>query len=50
LWQEIAYLSYHMHWSLRSVLDLEHADRIRLVKEVAALNQRAMEQIGGVLG
>jgi len=47
LWQEIAYLSYHLHWSLESVLDLEHGDRIRLLREIASLNRRAWEGISG---
>jgi len=37
-----------MHWGLGAVLDLEHGDRLRLLKEVAALNERAMEGIGGM--
>ena len=36
LWQEIAYLAYHLHWDLDRLLDLEHGDRIRLLEEVAA--------------
>jgi len=43
LWQEIAYLSYHLHWSLDDLLDLEHMDRVRLVRAVVSLNQRAWE-------
>ena len=30
LWDEIAYLAYHLHWDLDRLLDLEHADRARL--------------------
>jgi hypothetical protein len=36
-----------MHWDLGVVLDLEHGDRLRLLKEVASLNERALEGIGG---
>ena len=43
LWQEIVYLAYHLHWPLDDLLDLEHADRARLVRGVAALNARAWE-------
>ena len=43
LWQEIAYLGYHLHWSLDDLLDLEHMDRVRLVRAVVSLNQRAWE-------
>ena len=45
LWQEIVYLAYHLHWPLDDLLDLEHADRARLVRGVAALNARAWEAV-----
>jgi hypothetical protein len=45
LWDEIAYLAYHLHWDLDSLLDLEHADRVRLVEAVADLNRRAWEEV-----
>jgi hypothetical protein len=43
LWQEIVYLAYHLHWPLEDLLDLEHDDRTRLVRGVAALNARMWE-------
>jgi len=43
LWQEIVYLAYHLHWPIDDLLDLEHADRARLVRGVVALNARAAE-------
>lgn len=45
LWEEIAYLAYHLHWDLETLLDLEHADRTRLVRQVANLNQRAWDGV-----
>ena len=45
LWQEIAYLAYHLHWNMDDLLDLEHADRARLVRAVASLNARAWEAV-----
>jgi len=45
LWDEIAYLAYHLHWDLDSLLDLNHADRARLIRSVAELNDRAWEAI-----
>lgn len=45
LWDELAYLAYHLHWDLDRLLDLEHTDRSRLVRSVAALNQRAWEAV-----
>ncbi|GAB3116972.1 hypothetical protein GCM10027160_26770 [Streptomyces calidiresistens] len=37
LHEEIAYLAYHFHWGHAELLDLEHHDRIRYVRQVAAL-------------
>jgi hypothetical protein len=45
LWQEMTYLAYHLHWDLERLLDLEHADRARLVRAVASLNARAWEAV-----
>lgn len=45
LWDEVAYLAYHLHWDLPSLLDLEHADRVRLVSLVADLNRRTWEGV-----
>ena len=45
LWQEMTYLAYHLHWHLDRLLDLEHADRARLVRAVASLNARAWEAV-----
>jgi hypothetical protein len=44
LWDELAYLAYHLHWPLDDLLDLEHGDRLRLVQAVAELNERAWEE------
>jgi len=45
LWDEIAYLAYHLHWDLQSLLDLEHSDRALLIRRVANLNERAWEAV-----
>jgi hypothetical protein len=45
LWDEITYLAYHLHWDLDQLLDLAHADRARLIRSVAELNDRAWETI-----
>ncbi|WP_369077305.1 DUF6760 family protein [Winogradskya humida] len=34
---EIAYVAHHLHWSLDTILDLEHPDRRRFHREAAAL-------------
>ena len=43
LYEEVSYVAYHFHWSLDALLDLEHAQRRRFVREIAAINQRITE-------
>jgi hypothetical protein len=43
LFEEVAYVSYHFHWSLEEILDLEHPDRQRFVREIADINRRISE-------
>lgn len=50
LWDELAYLAYHLHWDLETLLDLEHSDRARLIRSVADLNRRAWEGIRSYAG
>ncbi|MFV0458457.1 MAG: DUF6760 family protein [Actinomycetales bacterium] len=45
LYQEVAYVAYHFHWSLDDILNLEHAERRRYVEQIADINTRA--QRGG---
>ncbi|MCY0943726.1 MULTISPECIES: hypothetical protein [Streptomyces] len=37
--EETAYLAYHLHWDLDTILDLEHADRQAYVRRVARLEE-----------
>jgi hypothetical protein len=34
---EAARIAYHLHWPLDSILDLEHADRRRFLREAESL-------------
>lgn len=45
VWDEIAYLAYHLHWELDALLDLAHGDRARMVESVADLNERAWDAV-----
>ncbi|MDQ6709650.1 MAG: hypothetical protein M3Z11_03735 [Candidatus Dormibacteraeota bacterium] len=44
LFEEIAYVAYHLHWSFEEILDLEHPVRQRMVAEVASINRRLTEE------
>ncbi|MEJ3746404.1 DUF6760 family protein [Actinomycetes bacterium KLBMP 9797] len=43
LFQEVAYVAYHFHWSRDEILDLHHAERQRYVAEIAGINTRINE-------
>ena len=40
LYEEIAYIAYHFHWSHDDILELEHPERLRYVDEIAKINKR----------
>jgi hypothetical protein len=40
LYEEVAYVAYHLHWALDDILDLEHPERRRYVAEIARINTR----------
>ncbi|WP_352232284.1 DUF6760 family protein [Micromonospora sp. NBRC 101691] len=42
LWEEVAYVAHHLHWSLDSILDLEHPDRVRLLAEIRKFDRPAV--------
>ena len=43
LFEEVAFVAYHFHWSFEEILDLEHPVRRRFVEEIDRLNRRAEE-------
>ncbi|MGI8633130.1 MAG: DUF6760 family protein [Solirubrobacterales bacterium] len=44
LFAEMATLAHHFHWSLATLLDLEHADRRRFLREAEALSSESGER------
>ena len=40
LYEEVAYIAYHFHWSPDHILNLEHRDRRRWAEEIAKINTR----------
>lgn len=40
LYEEVAYVAYHFHWSMDEILDMEHPTRLRFVDEIAKINRR----------
>lgn len=44
IYEEVAYVAYHFHWGLDDILDLEHGQRLRYVREIAQINTRLGEE------
>jgi len=40
LYEEMAYIAYHFHWSIGEVMQMEHGERQRWVEEIEAINNR----------
>ena len=40
LQEEVAYIAYHFHWPLDTILNLEHRQRRTWVKEISKINSR----------
>jgi hypothetical protein len=45
LTEEVAFLSYYLHWSHDELLDLEHRDRREWVRQVSTINTRINETV-----
>ncbi|WP_328667233.1 hypothetical protein OG905_09145 [Streptomyces sp. NBC_00322] len=38
LYAEIAYIAYHFHWPLSEILDLDHGERGRYIRQIRSIN------------
>lgn len=36
----MAYIAYHFHWGLDAILEMEHAERHRWIREIGKINRR----------
>ena len=44
LYEEVAYVAYHFHWSHDEVMNLDHSERTRFVQEIGRINQRLTDE------
>ena len=40
MYEEVAFVAYHFHWSMESVMNLDHGNRLQWVREISAINER----------
>ncbi|WP_366931065.1 DUF6760 family protein [Thiofilum sp.] len=43
LYEEVAFIAYHLHWSPEQLMTMEHRERRRWVAEVSQINQNRMQ-------
>lgn len=43
IFQEVAYIAYHFHWSLDDLLEMEHRERQIWIKEISNINKEINE-------
>ena len=43
LLEEVAYIAYYFHWSLKDILELEHRDRRQWAEKIAGINRKVSE-------
>ena len=43
LYEEMAFIAYHLHWPYRDIMNLEHPERIKWCKEISRINQKISE-------
>jgi hypothetical protein len=39
LYEEVAFIAYHFHWSLEEIMKLEHRDRQLWCEEISKINK-----------
>lgn len=39
LYEEMAFIAYHFHWSYGEIMQLEHHERRRWCREISAINR-----------
>ncbi|OUL19263.1 hypothetical protein BV378_33595 [Nostoc sp. RF31YmG] len=42
LYEEVAFIAYHFHWSQNDILNLEHKTRQRWVTEINKINEKLL--------
>ena len=43
IYQEVAYIAYHFHWSIDDILAMEHKERQIWIREISNINREINE-------
>ncbi len=39
IYEEVAFIAYHFHWSREEIMTMAHAERRRWVEEISSINR-----------
>ena len=42
---EVAFIAYHFHWDLDTILDLPHRERVEWVGQISQINQKVVDSV-----
>lgn len=45
LYEEVAFVAYHFHWSPEDILTMEHPERRRWVERISRINERCNDEV-----
>lgn len=40
LYEEVAFIAYHFHWSYEEIMNMEHKERQKWVEEISKINRQ----------
>jgi hypothetical protein len=40
IYEEVAFIAYHFHWSFDDIINMEHRERHRWVEEISGINRK----------
>ncbi len=44
IYEEVAFIAYHFHWSHEEIMNMEHRERQRWCEEISRINRRLSEK------
>ncbi|CAG0953573.1 hypothetical protein METP3_00357 [Methanosarcinales archaeon] len=40
IYEEVAFIAYHFHWSCDEIMNMEHRERHKWVEEISSINRQ----------
>jgi hypothetical protein len=45
IYEEVAFIAYHFHWSYEEIVNLDHTERRRWCREISKINERLNQEL-----